>query len=189
MTLQAVGTLESGHSGSPAGKVALARELAARSMRACRHWGNLRNLCMQNPAFISFDWEPLDSSAATECASEINDAGARHLRSNDPPGSSSDASHAALPQPNSDQDTGTDASTDDASLDKQLASASVRRTRRLLNLEKAMFRADAQGRPPGVLVLRAAREGVHRDGPHGGPRDLVFNIGAHRSSTDRCAAA
>lgn len=50
--------------------------------------------------------------------------------------------------------------------------------RKLLNLEKVMFVADADGMPPGVLALWAEREGVHRDGPGGGPKSLTFNIGA-----------
>jgi hypothetical protein len=48
----------------------------------------------------------------------------------------------------------------------------------LLNLEKVMFRATADGSPPGVLLVSAVREGVHRDGPDGGPPTLEFNIGA-----------
>lgn len=49
--------------------------------------------------------------------------------------------------------------------------------RRLLNLEKVQFRADADGRSPGLLCVSARREGVHRDGPDAGIARLYYNIG------------
>lgn len=69
-----------------------------------------------------------------------------------------------------------------------------RRGRTLLNLEKITFSADDQGLPPGLLLLQARREGVHRDGPSGGSSLLYYNIGArcilcalHVVSLHRCS--
>jgi hypothetical protein len=58
--------------------------------------------------------------------------------------------------------------------------------RRLLDVEKLVFRTDAQGRAKkddraddraSGVALRARRGSVHRDGPGGGPEQLVYNIG------------
>eukprot|EP01025_Chloroclados_australasicus_P044044 TRINITY_DN47466_c0_g1_i3.p1 TRINITY_DN47466_c0_g1~~TRINITY_DN47466_c0_g1_i3.p1 ORF type:complete len:196 (+),score=9.52 TRINITY_DN47466_c0_g1_i3:128-715(+) len=48
--------------------------------------------------------------------------------------------------------------------------------RRLLNLEKVTFIANTAGQPPGLLSVRADREGVHRDGPDSGNTMLMYNI-------------
>ncbi|GBF90016.1 hypothetical protein Rsub_02722 [Raphidocelis subcapitata] len=53
-------------------------------------------------------------------------------------------------------------------------------TRRLLDTDKAIFSTDADGGGPGgkapLLLLKAARRSVHKDGPEGGPDQLVFDI-------------
>ena len=61
----------------------------------------------------------------------------------------------------------------------------MRSRRKLLDVEKLVFSTDAQGRAKvggseeraSVVALRARRGSVHRDGPGGGPQQLVYNIG------------
>ena len=150
-------------------------------------------LAMQNPAFIHFEWLEqqqvtcLDPSpASTQLQSRALAAHARDSTAQPQQNTTTREQHtlrdlskgaAAEPSPQVDGSVQTRAQASSAP-QYILFDTLQRPGRRLLNLEKVMFRADAAGQPPGMLVLWVEREGFHRDGPGGGPSKLTFNIGA-----------
>ena len=143
--------------------------------------------CLQNPAFIDFTWLPATSAEVRTCtqlharrsllaAADVS----RKQLSTEPPPPVAPGSNSSV------------AVTSAAPGRAQLAVdtfALVNSGRRLQNLEKVMFATDADGNAPGpVLAVAARREARHRDGPGGGPKELIFNIGAlPPHTTSKCA--
>jgi hypothetical protein len=131
---------------------------------------NVRRLAiLQNPAFINFDWEE-DSNPHSHICGPATRAILSETpeRSNGTAEERSSAAHSIAVH------------MERLSKEAAASDADVTHTRRLLNLEKIMFVADDQGLAPGLLLIRAGREGYHRDGPAGGLTSILYNIGVDR---------